>query len=186
MTFLEALRKARVDETIIEEIMNVEYPHDAANPKQDNANFMATAMVKCEELLEFDRIAEVMFHRACCKSGYRLENAKGLAKEHGDKPLAEKVELLGQLQYMGKPRLTGDGDIETVGVGNMDRCPCWNFAGCTPANGPMPLTYCLCCAGHFRFHYEKALGVKLKAKPVVSSILNSGCKEPCVFVYEIM
>lgn len=185
MTFLEALRKAKVNDAAIDQIMGVEYPHNA-NPKQDNANFMAAAMRKCEELLEFDKISEVMFHRACCKSGFRQSNAKQLAKEHGDKPLAEKLELLGQLQYMGKPRLTRDGDIETVGIGHMDHCPCWNFAGCVPVNGPMPLSYCLCCAGHFRFHYEKALGVKLRVKQVVSSNINSGAKEPCVFLYQIV
>lgn len=143
-------------------------------------------MRKCEELLGFDKTSEVMAHRSCCKSGYRLNNAKQLAKEHGDKPLAEKLELLGQLQYMGKPVLNEDGDIQTIGIGYMDHCPCWNFGGCTPVNGPMPLTYCLCCAGHFQFHYQKALGVKLKVKKVVSSIINSGAKEPCVFVYEIV
>jgi hypothetical protein len=183
MTFLEALYKAKIDEAIIKQVMDVEYSKDPDNPKQDNANFMAAAMHKCEELMDFDKISEVMFHCACCKSGYRLENAKQMAKDHGGKTLAEKVEMLGQLQYMGKPRLNVDGDIETIGIGYMDRCPCWNFGGCTPVNGPMPLSYCLCCAGHFRFHYQKALAVKLKVKKVVSSIINSGGKEPCVFIF---
>lgn len=186
MNFIEALRKAGVSEATVGQILNVEYPRDPANAKQDNANFMAAAIRKCEDLLDFDTISEVMFHRACCKSGYRLENAKQLNKEHGNKSLAEKVELLGQLQYMGKPMLNAQSDIETIGIGHMDHCPCWNFGGCTPVNGPMPLSYCLCCAGHFRFHYEKALGVKLRIKKVVSSNLNSGGKEPCMFVYEIV
>ena len=38
MTFLEALRKANVNDAIIAQIMGVEYPPDA-NPKQDNANW---------------------------------------------------------------------------------------------------------------------------------------------------
>lgn len=50
----------------------------------------------------------------------------------------------------------------------------------------MPLTYCLCCAGHFMFHYQKALNIKLRVKKVVSSIINSEGKEPCVFIYEIV
>lgn len=190
MTFQEALIKAGVDELTVGRIMNVDYPKDPANPKQDNASFMAAAMRKCEELLGFERTSGVMFHRACCKGGFRLENAKRLAKEHGGKPLPEKLELLGKLQYMGRPALNADGDIETVGIGargmNDMKCPCWNFGGCAPANGPMPLSYCLCCAGHFRFHYQKALGLKLKVKKVVSSIINSDGKEPCVFIYEII
>ena len=73
-----------------------------------------------------------------------------------------------------------------MGIGHMDAYPCWNFSGCVPVSGPMPLSYCLCCAGHFRFHYEKALGVKLRVKQVVSSNINSGAKEPCVFLFQIM
>jgi hypothetical protein len=185
MTFAEAMEKAGVDKPAMDSILHVEYKRDG-DPKQDAANFMAAALRRCEELLGFDKTAEIMFHRACCKSGYRLENAKKLNREHGGKPLPEKLELLGRLKYMGSPGLNADGDIETVGIGLMDRCPCWQIGGRTPACGPMPLSYCLCCAGHFRFHYEKALGLKLSVKKVISSILHSGGREPCVFVYEIV
>jgi hypothetical protein len=185
MTFAEALEKAGTGKPAMVKILGVEYARDG-DPKQDTANFMAAALPKCEELLGFDKLAEVMFHRACCKSGFRLKNAEKLNREHGGKPLDEKLELLGRLKYMGCPRLNADGDIETVGVGRMDRCPCWQLGGNAPAGGSMPLSYCLCCAGHFRFHYEKALGLKLRVKRVVSSILHSGGKEPCVFVYEIV
>lgn len=185
MTFAEALRKAGIDEQSAESILGVEYAHDA-DPKQDAANFMAAALPRCEELLGFDKTAEVMFHRACCKGGFRLENAKKMNREHGSKPLDEKLELLGRLKYMGSPRLNVDGDIETVGIGLMDRCPCWQLGGHTPEGEPMPLTYCLCCAGHFRFHYERALSLRLRVKRVASSILNSRGREPCTFVYEII
>lgn len=185
MDFAEALRKAQINEPMIEQILGVDYPRDG-NPRQDKANFFAAAMRKCEQVLDFETISTVMFHRACCKSGFRLENAKKLAKEHGGESLEEKLELLGQLQYMGKPALNEEGDIQTVGIGKMEHCPCWNLGGCTPVNGPMPLAYCLCCAGHFLFHYKKALRLKLRVKKVVSSNLNSEGSEPCVFVYEVV
>ena len=185
MTFQQALAKAGICPEHIERILGVDYPKDPGNPKQDAANFMAHALREAEALLGFERLAEVMAHRSCCKSGFRLDNAKRLAKEHGGRPFDEKLALLGQLQYMGKPTLNADGDIETVAIGRMDSCPCWALGGCKPANGPMPLTYCLCCAGHFLFHYQKALGVKLSVKKVVSSNLGSG-GEPCVFVYQII
>lgn len=189
MNLADHLRKACVDEGTIEQIMAVPYAK-SDDPKQDAANFYAAAMKRCGELLSFDTIAEVMYDRACCKSGGRLTRDRAFAKEHGDKPLDEKLALLGQVQWMGRPRLNVDGDLETVAVGAscVDGmvCPCWQLGGHTPQNGPMPLSYCLCCAGHFRFHYQKALGVKLKVTRVVSSILNSGGNEPCVFVYEII
>jgi hypothetical protein len=187
--FVESMKKNKVDPGIIDQILNVEYQKDD-NPGQENANYYAKAMPKCEELLGFDMTAKIMFGRACCKSGYRLENAKQLNKDHGDKPLAEKLELLGTLKYMGMPRLNEDGDIETTAVGSHSAanmtCPCWRLKGCAPTGEKMPLTYCLCCAGHFMFHYQKALNLNLQVKRVVSSIISSQGKEPCVFIYEIL
>jgi hypothetical protein len=189
MSLADHLKKAGVDDAIIDEVMSVDYPRDS-NEKQDNADFYAAAMKKCDELIDFELLSEAMFDRSCCKSGFRLKNARQLAKEHGDKPLEEKLKLLGELKYMGKPTLDENGDILSIAVGSQGShhmtCPCWNLNGCTPKDGKMPLSYCLCCAGHFRFHYEKALNVKLRVKKVVSSILNSQGKEPCVFLYEIV
>ncbi len=189
MNFKEALRVAKVDDEIVKQITNVAYPRTIDNPQQEEADFMAAALMKCEELLGFEKTAEVMFHRSCCKSGFRLANARQLAREHGEKPLKERLFLLGNLKWMGKPELTADGNIMTVAVGsnatkNMT-CSCGRLGGCKPKSAAMPLSYCLCCAGHFRFHYEKALGLKLKVKQVVSSILNSNGREPCVFVYRV-
>lgn len=190
MSFADDLRKAKVDEELIEQIMSVDYTKDEADPYQDAANFYAAAIPKCEEVIGFDALSEVMFGRACCKSGYRLNNARQLAKEHGDKTLEEKLVLLGELRYMGKPRLNDDGDIESDAVGTPESCsfpcPCWQIKRRVPDTGPMPLNYCLCCAGHFRFHYQKALGLKLRVKKVVSTIMNSSGKLPCVFVFQIV
>lgn len=118
MTFDNHLRKLKIDETTIEKIINIDYPKDKENPKQDETNFMAAAMKKCEEMLDYDTISEIMFDRACCKSGFRLKNAKLLAKEHGNKTMEEKLILLGNLKHMGKPFLNSSGDIETIAVGN--------------------------------------------------------------------
>jgi hypothetical protein len=189
MSFEKHLRKLNIDEAIIREIMSVDYQKDK-NPHQDTANFMAKAVQKCEELLDYDTISEVMFDRACCKSGSRLKNARNLAKNHGNTSTSEKLILLGKLKYMGNPFLNSHGDIETVAIGSHQqsnmRCPCWQLKGTQPVSGRMPLSYCKCCAGHFRFHYQKALGLTLRVKEVVSSILNSGGKLPCVFIFEII
>jgi hypothetical protein len=184
----DAMRRVGVDEAVVAQVSGVEYPK-SRNEKQANADFHAAAIAKAEELLGFDRLCDVMCVRSCCKGGYRLENAKRMAREHSTEPLEERLSLLGELKYMGKPFLNADGDIETVAVGAHGVtgmiCPCCSFSGRTPSGGPMPLNYCLCCAGHFRVHYSKALGLPLKVKRVVSSMLNSGGNAPCVFVYGI-
>jgi len=178
-----------MNDDIINQIVNVEYQH-SENEKQDNTNFYAAAMEKCDELLDFDIIAETMFDKACCKGGFRFNNAKMIAKEHGDKSLEEKLELLGQQKYMGKPHLTENGDIYTehcAGSGTPEdmKCSCWQFGGCFPTDRKMPLSYCLCCGGHFRFHYQKALGLKLRIKEVVTSVFNDP-PQYCSFLFEIV
>jgi hypothetical protein len=189
MDFDKHLRKQGIEESIIEKIMGVDYQINKENPKQNTADFMEVALHKCEELLSYDTISEIMFDRACCKTGIRLNNSKAFAKEHANKTIEEKLKLLCDVPNMGKPCLNSDGDIETVAVGSFESngmvCPCWQLGGATPVNGPMPLSYCKCCAGHFRFHYQKALNEKLRLKEVLSSILNSNGRLPCVFVYEI-
>ena len=50
----------------------------------------------------------------------------------------------------------------------------------------MPLSYCICCAGHCRRHLEKLLDLTLKTKEVVSSPINSNGKKPCEFIFTII
>ena len=188
-TFDQNLKKAGVSDEIIADVINVTYSK-SKNEKQNNADFYAAALNKCDELLEYDTLAEAMFDRACCKGGYRLSNAKKLAKESKDKTLAEKLELLGQLKYMGHPQLTEEGDIFTgycAGSGTPDKlkCSCWQLSGCVPKESKMPLSYCLCCAGHFRYHYQIALGLKLRVKKVVTSVFNEPAQY-CSFLLEIV
>jgi hypothetical protein len=190
MAFIDHLCSTKVDEQTIQEIFRQEPAVEPREGTQEYADYMARVLKKCDELLDLDAFSTAMFDRACCKSGYRLNNAKLMAKEHGDKPLEEKLKILGGLKYMGKPFLNGEGEIETVAVGGHGLtgmyCPCWRLKGLSPAAGPMPLSYCACCGGHFLFHYQKALGIKLRLKKVVSSTLNSGGREPCVFQYQIV
>jgi hypothetical protein len=187
--FEKNLKKVGVNDETITKIVNVSYQENN-NEKQDNANYCAAVVANCDRLLDFDIFAEVMFHRACCKTGFRLQNSKKIAKDYSDKSLEEKLKLLGQQKYMGHPHLTEDGYIYTehcAGSGTPDnlKCSCWRFDGCIPNNGKMPLTYCLCCAGHFRFHYQKALGINLRVKKIVTSVFDES-PQYCSFLFEII
>ncbi len=190
MAFADHLRKAKVDEQTIQSIMGLGDGSEPQEGTQEYVDYMAQVLQKCGLLLDHDTFCDAMFDRACCKSGYRLNNARQMAKEHADKPLSEKLKLLGELKYMGKPFLNEEGDIETVAVGSHGfsgmECPCWRIRGLQPEGGPMPLSYCACCGGHFKFHYQKALGLKLRLKRVVSSMLHSKGALPCVFQYEVL
>lgn len=49
-----------------------------------------------------------------------------------------------------------------------------------------PKIIVFCCAGHFKYHYEIMLGVKLKTLEVLSSPLDSDGENPCIIKYEII
>lgn len=180
---------AGVDEETARAIDAAPYPGDD-NEKQDAANRHAAMLRMMTERLDGETLRDVMFHRACCKTGSRLKNARTLAKEHAGEPLPKKLEALAALPYMGTPTLTESGDIDTgpcagtILPGGLHRCSCWQLGGKKPVQGSMPTEYCLCCAGHFRFHYEKALGLKLRVKAVRSSAFEDRT-QGCAFVLSI-
>jgi hypothetical protein len=117
------------------------------------------------------------YHRACCRGGFRLENAKKLTAEHGSEPLERKLALLGQLQWMGRPHLLPDGRISSGGGAGTPTadgyvCSCWRFGGHKPENGPMPASYCLLRGGIFAFTMKRALGIKLRPSRYLERLLR--------------
>ena len=188
MEFADLLLSVGVSEDIINKLKNVEYKK-SDNPKQNRANYLAKAVPTAKSLLDEETFTKVMESRSCCKTGNRLKNSKQFHFVNRIKPIEEKVRLLGDLIYMGKPFLNDDGDLETIAVGSwiyqQMKCPCPEIGGLNPESDQMPLAYCECCANHFKFHYQIALNLKLRLKKVKSTILNSAGKSPCVFVYEV-
>lgn len=154
--------------------------------KGERAAFFIEAIKRMEQSLDPETCQAVRDACACSKGGWRLKAVQKLAREYAGRSLEEKLKALWQVTYMGKPVLNEDGTI-TTGIGDEGgfECPCPVFNG-MGLQEPVSKTYCYCCAGHFRFHYQIALGVKLSTRAVLSSALDSRRKEPCRFVFEIV
>ncbi len=158
----------------------------------DTAQGMIELIGKMDSLLTREECLAVMEKQGCCKSGKRDADCKAFAKEHAGKTLAEKVALLHTVQYMMDPKLNDDGTI-TVTYGGFQNgvhtgkttCSCGTMR---KAKQPLNVsrTYCGCCAGHYLYHYQNALGVKLKLKEIVSSPLDSDGENPCSFTFEVI
>ena len=90
---------------------------------------------------------------------------------------------------MGRPIRNEDGTITIHAVyysdGEKFLCACPNYNGVKRDYG-VSRNYCFCCAGHFKYHYEIMLGVKLKTLEVVSSPLDSDGKNPCIMKYAVL
>jgi hypothetical protein len=182
--FRNALQEVQVDEKSIAEIMaGYEKIRDGAK-KETRAAFFIEAIKRMDKLLDNETCRDVRDACACSKGGYRLKASEKFAHEYVGRSLEEKLQAMWQAK-MGKPVLNADGTI-TTGIGDEGgfECPCPVFQG-TNVKEPVSKTYCYCCAGHFRFHYQIALGVKLKTLAVESSALASSRELPCRFTFEI-
>jgi hypothetical protein len=148
--------------------------------------FFIQAMRVMDETLDFHKRCQVRAACGCSNGGWREKEMRRIAREYKGKGLAEHIEAIGQVRYMGFPILHEDGTI-SGGVGTQGGfdCPCPVFHG-WKYEEPVPATYCLCCGGHFQYHYQIALGVKLRLKEVLSTALESMRRERCRFVYEVV
>jgi hypothetical protein len=184
--FLSSLNEHIADKTIIEQIVKGHESITDKSSKKKKTEFFTHAMRVMDELLDYQTRYEIIDPCACCKGGWREKAAKKIKEEYADKGLEERLQALGQVKWMGNPILNDDGTITaSIGINGGFSCPCTVLDGCNYEE-PISLTYCLCCGGHFRHHYQIALGKKLRTKAVISSALESVRKKPCRFVYEIV
>ncbi|WP_432662987.1 hypothetical protein R9X47_20670 [Wukongibacter baidiensis] len=184
----KSLKKHNVDIKTISKIFEDFEGLRDKSPKREKVLFFTQAIKQIDEKFEYSKKCSILDWCACCKGGKREKEIKRLAKEVQGKNLQDKVKALWSVENMGKPILNDDNTIST-GIFYRDdkgyKCACSCLHN-EEINEPISSTYCLCCAGHFRHHYQKALGIKLKTKKIESSPLESLGKEPCVIIFDIV
>ncbi len=182
--FKKALETFDVDRDVVSRIMEG-YEDITDGCKAKRPAFFIHAMNVMDESLGFSERCEIRGACGCSNGGWREKEMRRIAREYRDKSMVERIGAVGQVKYMGNPVLHEDGTISGgVGTEGGFDCPCSVFRG-WKYEERVPFTYCLCCAGHFRYHYQIALGVKLRVKAVLSTALESMRREPCRFVYEL-
>lgn len=181
-----ALEEFQVEAGTVAQIFQEYETVSDRSKKEKRAAFFIQAIERMEELLDRDLCHDIRDACACSKGGWRLKAMKKIAKECEDQSVEQKLQAIGQVTHMGNPVLNEDGTI-TAQIGGADglQCPCPVFSG-VELEQTVSKTYCYCCAGHFRHHYQIALGKSLRTQDVVSSALESRGKEPCRFVFEIL
>ena len=187
--FQESFAKFNVDENIISQIKEGFGSVDSKTPKKERALYFKHAVDIMNENMELEKVQEILEWNACCKGGAREKASKAFAKENANLSLEEKLELIKNVPYMGSPVKNEDGTITIHAVyysdGDKFLCACSNFNG-VKRDYSVSRNYCFCCAGHFKYHYEIMLGVKLKTLEIVSSPLDSEGKDPCIMKYAIL
>jgi hypothetical protein len=188
MPFLDKIEKTMIKEGISSEIikkMGIDHPIN-----NDTQNVLAV-IERMDKILTNEQKLAIMEKQGCCKGGQRDRDCKAFGKENKDKPLAEKLKLLSGIQYMMSPRLNNDGTITVFYGGHQNgvhtgktTCSCGQIK---KLKQPFSVssTFCGCCAGHFLYHYQNALGIKLRLKEIVSSPLNTNGEKQCEFKFEV-
>ena len=164
-----------------------------SEPKGNEPISLIQLINQMDQILTKEQCLAIMEKQGCCKGGKREKDCKAFAKEHSGKSLAEKLALMSTVENMMAPTLNddgtftirwGDGYQNGIHTGNTT-CSCSTIK---KLKQPFSIssTYCGCCAGHFLYHYQNALGVKLKLKEIVSSPLNTNGDKPCEITFEIV
>ena len=189
--FRETLADFAVDEATMQKI-NAGYENVVSKTnKKIKSAYMAQAITVMNEELPKKKVQEIIQANACCKSGARLKASQEFARVHKDDSIKERLALISERPYMnmGSAEPDSDGDIvvHAVSYHPEDRfeCACPTVSH-VKRDYAIPREYCFCCGGHFKFHYEIMLGVKLELCEIVSSPHDTDGREPCVFRFRIV
>jgi len=181
----ESMRKIGIPEDIVSRFDYTDQKGNRPEPKIEFIGLM-------EKLLTEEQCLAIMEREGCCKGGRRDNDCKAFGAEHKDKPLAVKLALLSDVQNMMAPRSNGDGSFTITMRGYQNgvhtgktTCSC---GAIKKLKQPFTVskTYCGCCAGHFLYHYQNALGEKLRLKEINSSPLDTDGEQPCSFTFEVV
>lgn len=188
--FEQTLRDFSVSSDVIDKIYSGFEKLTSKTTKSEKAAFFKQALSVMNSNLPKEQVKSILEANACCKSGIRERNSKEFARTNQDLNIEERLKLISKQLYMnmGRAELDEEGFliIHAVSYQPTDKFEC----ACPTINKlkldyHIPQEYCYCCGGHFKYHYEIMLGVKLDIVEIVSSPHDTdGCK-PCVFKYQI-
>ncbi len=139
-----------------------------------------------DNLLSKDQILSVMEEQGCNKNEPTAEFMHKLK----DKPIEERIKILNAMDIneMARSRLNDDGTLSifwNFEENGKYRCVCPIIDKLTkPVT--VSLTYCGCCSGHVKYHFENSLGVKLRLIETVSSPISSNGEKHCEHLFEVL
>lgn len=147
--------------------------------------WLAGAMKRMDERLPAQKVKEIREASACCLGGERARLAKEIRESNAT--VAERFEALAKTKYIvGDTAVRVSDGVYRVCFWEHPQgpkgCSCLKYV---PSDEPMSKSWCLCCGGHIKTHFENALGVRAECE-CISSQLSSCGREPCVFELRIV
>ena len=189
--FRETLYDFQIEQDIIDEMYRGFGDLKSKDNKKVKSAFFKQALDVMNQKFPSEKVQEVIEANACCKSGARYKASKEFARIHAELSTEERLAIISARPYlnMGTAELGKDGTLIVHGVSwkqdEKFECVCPTISH-VKRDYTIPREYCWCCGGHFRYHYEIMLGVKLKLVEIISSPHDTDGEKPCVFRYEIL
>ncbi len=139
-----------------------------------------------DKLLSKDQILSIMEEQGCNKN----EPSDEFMLKLKGKPIKDRIRLLNAMDINTEApnaRLNEDGTLSIFWDFKKNGkficvCPIINKL---PKPTTVSLTYCGCCSGHIKYHYENFLGVKLRLIETVSSPISSNGGKQCEHLFEM-
>jgi len=170
-------------------LSQVEFPKAQGNQPAEVLDLIE----QMDKLLTQEQRLLVMEEQGCHKTGHMDRINKEFASTHADKSIKERISLLNDENVTPNVPccINDDGTFSIyweIGEKENYQCVCACIRRMkkeNPDTDNISKTFCGCCGGHIRHHYQNILGIKLKLIDVVSSPINSNGKSRCEFLFEI-
>jgi len=150
---------------------------------EKKADWLRVAMTRMDKLLDLPTRKAVREGCACRVGKQTSKYSRSIAK--GNATLEGRIAVVHNtfMAFGGGVWMQDNGEILVrfgpEGPGGY-RCSCL-----PKAEKPLSVTYCYCCAGHVKHHFQLSLGLKLEATPR-GTALSTGGKKPCTFSLRIV
>jgi hypothetical protein len=187
MPSINKIRKTMRDMKIHEDIISA---LDKAQSSSDSNENCVLFINKMDELLTPEQRNRILERQGCLHTGWFDKAYRAFYQAHSEKTLIEKLELLSSKRdNCGEScRLNEDGTISVFlcppGLSDR-RCECATIKLLEGKPVHVSPTYCGCCAGHIRYHFQHALGKKMKLLRIASTPFDPDGNKGSEFVYEI-
>jgi hypothetical protein len=179
----EQLELAKIDRKIIDQIMEGGEDVLRKTSPAKKADWLRVAMDKLDSLLDFPTRKAVREGCACRTGKSASKFSQALAR---DNPTLEARIAAGNKIYTGFGGGVWMQDNDEIMVRFAPKGPKGYRCSCLPkAEKSLSVTYCYCCGGHVKHHFQLSLGLKLEATPR-GTALSTGGEKPCTFSLKIV
>jgi hypothetical protein len=179
----EQLEIAGVNRDIIDQIMEGGEEILKKTSPEKKADWLRIAMIRMDNLLDLPTRKAVR-EGCACRTGKQISKvSQGIAKDNAT--LEDRIAAANKtfMAFGGGVWMQDNSEI-IVRFG--PKGPEGYRCSCLPkAEKPLSVTYCYCCGGHIKHHFQISLGLKLEATPR-GTALSTGGEKPCTFSLKIV